>query len=336
MLENLSPYGAHPAEDDPDQWRTWALPFNNEFLKSAPRTLTYSIVARDEKTGEMGVAVQSHYFSVGSAVTWARPGVGAVATQAMLDIRYGPLGVDLMAAGMSAPEALASLLKGDSKPESRQVAMVDSKGRVAAHTGRLCIPSAGHVTGEGFSCQGNIMANGRVWGAMKKAFESKGGLPLPERLMAALDAAQAAGGDLRGKQSAAMLVVGPELKPSYWEGKVIDLRVEDHPEPLKELRRLIRYQRGYRWSDLGDDLLSSNNMAGALDAYGKAMELIPEVVELKYWVAIGLLSTGKDRRRGLRMLKEVCAEDRNWVEVTRGMVRTGSPPLDPSILRQLG
>ena len=292
-------------------------------------------MARDEKTGEMGVAVQSHYFSVGSAVTWARAGVGAVATQAMVDVRYGPLGLGLMAAGLSAPEALSSLLKGDLKPEVRQVAMVDSKGRVAAHTGKLCIPSAGHATGKAFSCQGNIMANRRVWGAMKAAFEANGALPLPERMMAALDAAQAAGGDLRGKQSAAMLVVGPDLKANYWEGKVIDLRVEDHPEPLGELRRLIRFQRGYRWSDVGDDYLSSGKVDRALDAYAKAMELVPEMAELKYWVAISLVSTGKDRRRGLEILKEVCAQDPNWIRVTEGMVRTGSPPLDPSIIREI-
>ncbi|MDG6990710.1 MAG: DUF1028 domain-containing protein [Nitrososphaerota archaeon] len=302
-------------------------------MRRAP--LTFSIVARDEKTGEMGVAVQSHYFSVGSAVTWARAGVGAVATQAMVDVRYGPLGLRLMEAGMSAPAALASLLRGDQKPESRQVAMVDSKGRVAAHTGKLCIPSAGHAVGKGFSCQGNIMANARVWGAMKGAFEAGKALPLPERLMGALDAAQGAGGDLRGKQSAAMLVVGPDLKPNYWEGKVIELRVEDHPEPLEELRRLIRFQRGYRWSDAGDDFLSSGRVDKALGAYAKAMELVPEMVELKFWVAISLVSTGKDKPRGLKMLREVCAKEPRWIQVTRGMVKTGSPPLDASVLRNI-
>jgi uncharacterized Ntn-hydrolase superfamily protein len=297
--------------------------------------LTYSIVARDRKTGEMGVAVQSHWFSVGSIVTWARAGVGAVATQANAEVRYGPLGLELMSGGMNAPEALASLLKGDEKSEFRQVAMVDSKGRVAAHTGTMCMPSAGHVKGEGFSCQGNIMRNNRVWGAMKSAFESKAKLPLPDRLMAALEAAEAAGGDLRGRQSAAMLVVGPDPKPNYWEGRIIDLRVEDHPYPLKELKRLIRYQQGYMWENRGDDLLSSNKLKEAMDAYSKGMGLVPEVLELKYWVAIGLLSSGKDKPRGLRMLKEVCEREKDWVQVTRGLVKIGRPPLDPKILDRL-
>ena len=163
--------------------------------------------------------------------------------------------------------------------------MVDSKGRVAAHTGRRCVPSAGHAVGNGFSCQGNIMANDRVWGAMKSAFDSKAELPLPERLMAALDAAQEEGGDLRGKQSSAMLVVGPDARPNGWEGRLVDLRVEDHQEPLMELRRLLRFQAGYRWIDKGDDFFSSNRMDEALEAYSKGMELVPEVLELKYWVA---------------------------------------------------
>jgi uncharacterized Ntn-hydrolase superfamily protein len=282
----------------------------------------------------MGVAVQSHYFSVGSVVTWARAGVGAVATQAMVDVRYGPLGLGLMEGGMGAPHALRSLLTGDAKPEVRQVAMVDSQGMVGAHTGNKCIPSAGHATGKGFSCQGNIVANGNVWGAMKSAFEGSEG-SLSERLMAALEAGQEAGGDLRGKQSTAMLVVSPEVKPNPWEGKIVDLRVEDSPEPLKELRRLLRYQQGYKWSDRGDDLLSSNKMEEALDAYRKAMELVPEEVELKYWVAVSLLSSGRDKGEGLSMIKEVCARDRNWVKLTRGLVEIGTPGLDSQLLEQL-
>jgi uncharacterized Ntn-hydrolase superfamily protein len=297
--------------------------------------LTYSIVARDKKTGELGVAVQSHYFSVGSAVTWARAGVGAVATQAMVDVRYGPLGLELMAGGMSAPEALSSLLKGDSKPEIRQVAMVDSAGRVAAHTGTKCIPNAGHTTGDGFSCQGNIMKSNRVWGAMSREFKANADLPLPERLVAALEAGEEAGGDLRGRQSAAILVVEPSLKPEAWEGKVVELRVEDDAEPLVELKRLLRYQRGYRWVDRGDDLLSSNKIREAIEAYSQGMKLVPEVLELKYWVAISLISSGQDKKRGMKMLREVCAQDRNWIRVTRGMIRIGTPPLDPSLLLEV-
>lgn len=283
----------------------------------------------------MGVAVQSHYFSVGSAVSWARAGVGAVATQAMLDVKYGPLGLELMAAGMSAPGALRALLAADGKPEYRQVAMVDSRGRVASHTGKKCIPEAGSAVGGGISCQGNIMRSRKVWTEMRRAFERSPALSLKERLMGALDAGEAAGGDLRGRQSAAMVVVGPKASPNRWEGRLVDLRVEDHPDPLKELRRLLRYHEGYAWVDQGDDRLSSGKMDDALAAYSKGMKLVPEVLELKYWVAIGLVSSGKDRARGVRMLKEVCAEDRNWVRVTRGLVKTGVSALDPSVLRQV-
>ena len=283
----------------------------------------------------MGVAVQSHYFSVGSVVSWARAGVGAVATQAMLDVKYGPLGLELMAAGMSAPGALRALLAADGKPEYRQVAMVDSKGRVATHTGKKCIPEAGSAVGRGVSCQGNIMRSRKVWTEMRRAFEGSPALSLRERLMRALEAGEAAGGDLRGRQSAAMVVVGPKASPNRWEGRLVDLRVEDHPDPLKELRRLLRYHEGYAWVDQGDERLSSGKMDDALTAYSKGMKLVPEVLELKYWVAIGLVSSGKDRARGVRMLKEVCAEDRNWVRVTRGLVKAGVAALDPSVLRQV-
>lgn len=240
-----------------------------------------------------------------------------------------------MAAGMSAPGALRALLAADTKPEHRQVAMVDSKGLVASHTGKKCIPEAGSAVGGGVSCQGNIMKSRRVWTEMRRAFESSPALPLKERLMRALEAGEGAGGDLRGRQSAAMVVVGPKASPNRWEGRLVDLRVEDHPDPLKEMRRLLRYHEGYGWVDQGDDRLSSGKMDDALAAYSKGMKLVPEVLELKYWVAIGLVSSGRDRARGVRMLKEVCAEDRNWVRVTRGLVKTGVSALDPSVLRQI-
>ena len=281
------------------------------------------------------MAVQSHWFSVGSVVSWARAGVGAVATQANVEAGYGPRGLALMAERKGAPEALEALLKEDPKPQARQVAMVDSSGMVAAHTGSKCIPEAGHELGKGFSCQGNIMKNGRVWRAMAEEFRSKAALPLPERLMASLEAGQREGGDLRGKQSAAMLVVGPHASPAFWEERVVDIRVEDSPRPLKELRRLLRYQMGYNWMNKGDDLLSSERVREALDAYSKGLELVPEEPELKYWVAVGLLSTGKDKPRGLRMLREVCKEDRNWVRVTQGIVKIGTPPLDPGLVDRL-
>ena len=296
--------------------------------------MTYSIVARDEKTGEMGVAVQSHFFSVGSVVTWARAGVGAVATQAMVDIKYGPLGLELMSGGKTAEEALAALLRADPNSDSRQVAMVDTKGRVAVHTGRKCLPHAGHVTGQGFSCEGNIMRNERVWGAMKRAFERNHTLPLAERMVSALEAAEEAGGDIRGKQSSAILVVSAELKPNYWEGRLVDLRVEDHAAPVPELRRLLRYQRGYEWENRGDDFLTTKDYPKALEAYARAYALVPEIDELKYWVGIGLLFSGK-QKKGERMLKEVIAKDRNWAQVTRGIAKVGYRPIPPDVLERV-
>jgi uncharacterized Ntn-hydrolase superfamily protein len=296
--------------------------------------LTYSIVARDSKTGEMGVAVQSHFFSVGSVVTWARPGVGAVATQAMVDVRYGPLGLQLMSSGKGARATLESLLHGDPNSDSRQVAMVDARGEVAVHTGSKCIPHAGHASGKGFSCQGNIMMTSKVWGAMARAYEKNEGLHLPERLVAALEAGEDAGGDARGKQSAAILVVGKELKPAEWEGKLVELRVEDHPDPVPELARLLRYQRGYEWVNKGDEMLTSKKYDDALEAYEKGLELVPEVLELKYWVGLSMIQT-KERDRGIRIVREVLAKDRNYVNITKGIMKTQSPPIPSDVAKKL-
>lgn len=212
--------------------------------------------------------------------------------------------------------------------------MVDSKGRVAAHTGSKCLPHAGHITGDGFSCQGNIMRTPKVWGAMKKSFEGNSKLPLAERMVGALEAAEEAGGDIRGKQSSAILVVSPDLRPNYWEGRLVELRVEDHRAPVPELKRLLRYQRGYDWANRGDDFLTAKNYPKALDAYSKALSLVPEIDELKFWVGIGLLSSGK-AEKGEDMLKEVIAKDRNWAEVTRGIAKVRSPPIPPEVLSRL-
>src|SRR5438128_9601738 len=205
---------------------------------------TYSIVARDPATGELGVAVQSHWFSVGSIVSWAEAGVGAVATQSFVDPSYGKTGLDLMRAGRSAPDVLRDLLAADEAREVRQVAMIDAHGRVAAHTGSRNIAEAGHFAGANFSVQANMMLNGQVWPAMAKAFERARG-DLAERMMTALEAAQAAGGDIRGKQSAALIVASGKSTGRPWVDRLFDLRVDDHPEPLKELRRLLTLQRAY-------------------------------------------------------------------------------------------
>jgi uncharacterized Ntn-hydrolase superfamily protein len=290
--------------------------------------LTYSIVARDARTGELGVAVQSHYFSVGSVVTWARAGVGAVATQSIAEPSYGPLGLELMAGGKSADEALKALLKSDLKAQSRQVAFVDSKGRVAVHTGSKCIRYAGHILGEEYSCQANLMSNDTIWGAMNKAYKENAGLSFAERLLSALEAAEAAGGDIRGKQSAAMLIVSPQLSANYWSGRVLELRIEDSPEPLKELKRLIRIKQAYDWADRGDDYLSSGKVQESRDAFEKAYRFAPEIDELKYWRGISLLGSGR-AEEAKEVLYPLLKSEPRWIQVSKslkeiGMVEAGA------------
>ncbi|MDG6905526.1 MAG: DUF1028 domain-containing protein [Nitrososphaerota archaeon] len=281
--------------------------------------MTYSIVARDQKTGQLGVAVQSHYFSVGPVVPWARAGVGAVATQSMVEISYGPIGLDLMAAGKSAKEALESLLRTDSKADTRQVGMVDSNGVVATHTGSRCIDFAGHSSGEGFSCQANLMSNDTVWGAMEKAYVNNSELEFPERLVAVLDAAERAGGDARGKQSAAILVVSPKLFPNPWMGRSIELRVEDSPNPVEELKRLLNLKRGYEWAEKGDDLLSSGKIAESEKAYAKALEYAPENEEILYWKGITMIDSNM-KSEGIEILSQIFSANRNWIMVTRSLI----------------
>ncbi|MDH3745921.1 MAG: DUF1028 domain-containing protein, partial [Acidobacteriota bacterium] len=230
---------------------------------------TYSIVARDPATGELGVAVQSHWFSVGSVVTWAEAGVGAVATQSFVEVSYGPLGLELMKAGKTASEALEALLAVDSNRAVRQVAMVDRHGNVAVHTGESCISEAGHSLGEQFSTQANLMARDTVWGAMAEAYKNAEG-DLAARLMAALEAGEAEGGDIRGKQSAAILIVPGESQGAPWRERKVDLRVEDYPQPLEELGRLLRIQRAYQHMNHGDELMANQDLEGAVEAYGTA------------------------------------------------------------------
>jgi uncharacterized Ntn-hydrolase superfamily protein len=250
---------------------------------------TYSIVARDPATGDLGAAVQSHWFSVGSIVTWAESGVGAVATQSFVEPAYGPKGLALMRAGRSAPDALRELLAQDLHPEVRQVAMIDAAGRVQAHTGSKCIPAAGHRTGAGYSVQANLMTDASVWPAMAEAFEAARG-DLPERLLAALEAAQRQGGDVRGRQSAALLVVAGRPTGDVWKDRLADLRVEDHPDPVVELRRLVSLWRAYRLMNAGDEAVTENRAEDALRLYAEAERLAPHMDEFVFWHAVALVS----------------------------------------------
>lgn len=293
--------------------------------------MTYSIVARDPRTGDLGVAVQSHYFSVGSVVTWARAGVGAIATQSMAEISYGPMGLDLMASGKTAPEALKSLLETDPRSEMRQVGMVDSKGNIGVHTGSRCIDFAGHVTGSQFSCQANLMSNDSIWGAMEMEFVRKDELELPERLVATLEAAETAGGDVRGKQSAALLVVSSKIYPNTWMGKVVELRVEDDPEPLQELKRNLRLKRAYDWVEKGDDLLGLGRIEESLGAFKKAEELAPDYEEIRFWVGVTLSGSQTTQREGIEIVKEILSRSPNWKTVTKSLVVKGYLPKDNPI-----
>ncbi len=255
------------------------------YSQKEPLAHTYSIVARDSVTGQMAVAVQSHWFSVGSLVSWGKSGVGVIATQSFVDPSYGPKGIGLMESGKSAMEALNELLSQDDGVPVRQVAMVDKFGRVSAHTGNACIPFANHIIGSGFSVQANMMLTDAVPLAMANAYERNINLPFAERVVSALLAAQDAGGDIRGKQSAALIVVAAEPRDA-WNDKIIDLRIEDHPEPIKELVRLLKVHRAYAHMNQGDLAVENGNMTKAMMQYSKAEKLMPENLEMKFWKAV--------------------------------------------------
>jgi uncharacterized Ntn-hydrolase superfamily protein len=249
---------------------------------------TYSIVARDEASGEIGVAVQSHWFSVGPIVPWARAGVGAVATQSIAEPAYGPLLLERLAADEGPASALEALLAGDEQAAFRQVAVVDARGEHATHTGERCIAFAGDAAGTGFSVQANMMASPDVWPAMARAFEGAGG-PLARRLIATLEAAEAAGGDVRGRQSAALLVV--PASGMDWE-TVRDLRVEDHADPLGELARLLDLADAYELATEGDDLTGAGDHDAAGERYERASALAPGNAELLFWSGLAAAQAG--------------------------------------------
>ena len=268
---------------------------------------TYSIVARDADSGELGVAVQSHWFCVGGVVAWARPGVGAAATQSVAEIAHGPNALERLAAGQDPEAALAAVLSADQLADYRQLGVVDRAGAVAAHTGTGCIAHAGHVLGEAFACQANMMAADGVPEAMARAYRAAEG-ELAERLLAALEGAEAAGGDVRGRQSAALLIVPASGEP--WRAR-FDLRVDDHRDPLGELRRLLRLARAYELADRADQLLAqgAHEQAGAL--YLEGAELAPEADELAFWAGLGIAAT--DLEAGVRLVRRAAAGNPRWL-----------------------
>ncbi len=289
-----------------------------QMINGEPLTHTFSIVARDAETGDVGVAVQSHWFSVGSVVAWAEAGVGAIATQSLVNVSFGRRGLDLLKSGLSPQQALDSLLATDEGREFRQVAIIDVQGRVAVHTGEDCIAEAGHVKGDNFSVQANMMLKDTVWPAMADAFKKSSG-PLAERMMAALEAAQKEGGDIRGQQSAAILVVRSKKTDKPWEDRLIDLRVEDHPNAVAEMKRVLKVHRAYEHMNNGDLAIEKNDEAAALREYGTAMNMFPDNLEMKYWTAVSLANIGKVAK-ALPMFKDIFDGDENWRELTRRIV----------------
>lgn len=298
-----------------------------------PIAHTYSIVARDPQSGNMGVAVQSHWFSVGSLVGWAEAGVGVVATQSMVEVSYGPLGLALMKAGKTPKQTLNALLAADDNPQVRQVAMVNASGQVAVHTGKRCIAAAGHHSGDGYSVQANMMDKETVWSAMEKAYlESTD--TFPNRLMAALFAAQSEGGDIRGKQSAAIRIVSATSSGSPWKDTLIDLRVEDDANPLDELNRLLRIHQAYTFMNNGDEFLAAGNMPEALHAYRSAVDLAPEMTELLFWYAVTLVQIGKVEQ-SKSLFRQVFDKDPHWKDLLERLPQAGLFNVEPTVLSDI-
>jgi len=286
--------------------------------------VTYSIAARDADTRELGIAVQTRFFAVGQTVPWARPGVGAVATQAFADRRYGALGIELLAAGRSPQAALDELTASDAEAAVRQVGVVAADGRSAAHTGAACVPAAGHITGEGFSAQANMMRTEEVWPAMAEAFAASRG-PLPWRLLDALDAAEAAGGDFRGKQSAAILVVRGEPSERPWDDKLLELRVDEHPEPLSELRRLLELADGYR------ALLQLREGDPPPEAVA-AVRRLPEL-DVRWSETYAALRDG-DVERARALVRPLFASEPRWRGYVASLAARGLLPHADELLRE--
>ena len=283
---------------------------------------TFSIVARNPVTGEMAIGVQSHWFSVGTSVSWGSSGVGVVATQSFINPAYGPNGLDLIKQGKSAEEALQILVAADRGRDYRQVAFLDVNGVVSAYTGKSCISSASHLIGENYSVQANMMLNDDVVPAMSKVFVEHSDLPLAERVIRVLKAAQAAGGDIRGKQSAALIVVGPVPVEEVWNDRKIDLRVDDHHQPLEELERLLQVHRAYEHMNRGDLAVEHQDMELALQEYGAAEKMFPRNLEMKYWKAVALANNGR-LEEALPIFEYVFDRDRNWRELSRRLPASG-------------
>jgi uncharacterized Ntn-hydrolase superfamily protein len=291
------------------------------FTDSNPLVSTYSIVGRDSVTGEMGVAVQSHWFNVGAIVSWGEAGVGVIATQSFVNPSFGIRGLDLLKQGKTPQQVVDELIAADDGRDFRQLAVLDATGRTASYTGAKCLDGAGNIAGPNYSVQANMMLNNTIWSAMEKAFKETNA-PLAERLVASLEAAQTAGGDIRGMQSAALMVWKGTSTGQPWADKLIDLRVEDDPNPVAEMRRLLEVQRAYEHMNAGDLAVEKNDMELAMKEYKAAMEMFPGNLEMKYWTAVTLANNGRVDE-SLTMFNTVFANDKNWKELTRRLPKSG-------------
>ena len=294
--------------------------FAQSYKKSEPFAHTYSIADMRFTSSRLRPAVQSHWFSVGSVVTYGKAGVGVVATQSLVNPSYGPKGLALMEQGLSPEQALKALIENDEGKMYRQVAFLDTNGDVATHTGSLCIAEAGHRQGVNFSVQANMMLNNTVWDAMAEAFETTSG-SLSKRMLAALKAAESQKGDIRGKQSAAILIVKEKATGNSWEDTIMDLRVEDHENPIQELERVIKIHEAYDYMNKGDLAMEVGNSAKAETLYLQAQKLFPDNLEMQYWYAINLLNNNQ-LEKAKPILKSIFSQNENWKTLTPRLVKS--------------
>ena len=296
--------------------------------------MTYSIVARDPATGRFGVAVQSHYLGVGPVVPWLEAGVGAVATQASVNISFGPIGLELLRSGRSADSVVAALVASDDRPQVRQLGVVDAEGRAAAHTGAECIPACGHLVRDGFTVQGNLLQRDTCWPAMSAAYEEARGAgePFVERLLRAMEAAESEGGDVRGRQSAAIMIVDSVVHAAAWRGRLMDLRIEDHPDPVPELRRIVTLQLAYELLDPEGE--AARDGRSVEERYADARHLAPDAFELVFWRGIEL-ATGGDVAAGRRELTIAFAADARWRTTLEHLAAAAREGVTPELAAQL-
>jgi len=296
--------------------------------------VTYSIVARDPETGRFGVAVQSHYLGVGPVVPWLEAGVGAIATQASVSIPFGPIGLELLRAGRGASEVIAALVASDDRPEVRQVGVVDATGGAAAHTGADCILACGHLVRDGYTVQGNLLERETCWPAMAAAYDAglAEGAPFVERLVRALEAAEREGGDVRGRQSAAIMVVSGELQSAAWRGRLLDMRIEDHPDPVPELRRLVTMHAAYDLLDEEGDAARDGRTVA--ERYAEARRLAPDAYELAFWRGVEL-ATGGDVEAGRAELRVAFAADPRWRTTLEHLAAGGREGVTPELSGEL-